>query len=180
VLIIGAGPIGLATLEFTRLTGAKITVMDMVPQRLEFVRRTYGIESTVLSKGDGTELQALQEITAGDLFAVVTDATGHRGSMSTAFRFCAHTGTLVYVGITTEEISFTHPTLHRPEITLKASRNALPKDFRRIIQLIESGTIDTKPWITHRVPFSQVPSEFESFTKPDSGVLKAMIDVSAV
>jgi alcohol dehydrogenase len=178
VLIIGAGPIGLATLEFTRLTGAKITVMDMVPQRLEFVRQTYGIESTVLSRGDGSELEQLQQITDGDMFAVVTDATGNRGSMSTAFRYCAHTGTLVYVGITTEEISFTHPTLHRPEITLKASRNALPRDFRRIIGLIESGTINTTPWITHRVPFGRVPAEFESFTKPDSGVLKAMIDVS--
>ena len=36
VLIIGTGPIGLATLEFTRLTGAKITVMDMVESRLQF------------------------------------------------------------------------------------------------------------------------------------------------
>ncbi|MFM7924961.1 MAG: L-iditol 2-dehydrogenase, partial [Planctomycetaceae bacterium] len=62
--------------------------------------------------------------------------------------------------------------------TLKASRNALPRDFRRIIELIEAGTINTTPWITHRVPFGQVPTEFESFTKPDSGVLKAMIDVS--
>ncbi|MFY8058149.1 MAG: zinc-binding dehydrogenase, partial [Planctomycetaceae bacterium] len=131
-----------------------------------------------LSRGDGSELEQLQQITDGDMFAVVTDATGNRGSMSTAFRYCAHTGTLVYVGITTEEISFTHPTLHRPEITLKASRNALPRDFRRIIGLIESGTINTTPWITHRVPFGRVPAEFESFTKPDSGVLKAMIDVS--
>ena len=29
-------------------------------------------------------------------------------------------------------------------------------DFSRIIRLIESGQIDTKPWITHRVPFAQL------------------------
>ena len=177
-LIIGAGPIGLATLEFTRLTGATVTVMDMVQSRLDFVRATYGIENTVLVRGDGSELETLKEITAGDMFAVVTDATGNRHSMSTAFRYCAHTGTLVYVGITTEEIGFTHPVLHRPEITLKASRNALPADFSRIIRLIEEGTINTTPWVTHRTPFDRVIDEFEYFTKPENGVLKAIIDVS--
>src|SRR5262249_33266367 len=35
-LIIGAGPIGLATLEFVKLTGARTIVLDVNPQRLEF------------------------------------------------------------------------------------------------------------------------------------------------
>jgi len=177
-LIIGAGPIGLATLEFTRLTGARITVMDMVQSRLDFVRSTYGIENTVLFQDNDSALKQLQEITAGDLYAVVTDATGNRHSMSTALRWCAHTGTLVYVGITTEEVAFTHPTLHRPEITLKASRNALPEDFRRIIRLIEDGTINTTSWITHRTPWGQLSERFESFTRPETGVIKAMIEVA--
>lgn len=177
-LIIGAGPIGLATLEFTRLTGARITVMDMVQSRLDFVRSTYGVENTVLFKDNDSTLEQLKEITAGDLYSVVTDATGNRHSMSTAFRWCAHTGTLVYVGITTEEVSFTHPTLHRPEITLKASRNALPADFRRIIGLIENGTINTTPWITHRTSWDRMIDHFESFTRPETGVLKAIIELS--
>ncbi|MFM8478033.1 MAG: L-iditol 2-dehydrogenase, partial [Planctomycetaceae bacterium] len=97
---------------------------------------------------------------------------------STALRWCAHTGTLVYVGITTEEVAFTHPTLHRPEITLKASRNALPEDFRRIIRLIEDGTINTTSWITHRTPWGQLIERFESFTRPETGVIKAVIEVA--
>ena len=39
-------------------------------------------------------------------------------------------------------------------MTLLASRNALPDDFRRIIRLIEEGRIDTRPWITHRTNFA--------------------------
>ncbi len=84
VLIIGAGPIGLATLEFTRLTGATITVMDMVQSRLDFCRETYGVAHTVQFKGDGSEVDQIMEITGGDKYAVVTDATGHNGSMSNA------------------------------------------------------------------------------------------------
>ena len=177
VLVIGAGPIGLATLEFTRLTGAKITVMDRVQSRLDFCRETYGIENLVLNEGDGNELQKMQDITNGDLYSVVTDATGNNHAMSAALSYVAQTGTLVYVGITTQEISFTHPTMHRPEMTLKASRNAMPSDFRRIIELIEDGTIDTDPWVTHRTSFDRVIDEFEMFTRPESGVIKAIIEV---
>ena len=175
VLIIGAGPIGLATLEFTRLTGATITVMDMVPSRLEFCRRVYGVPHTILNRNDGSELAQMWEITGGDKFAVVTDATGNQHSMSQALEYVAHTGSLVYVGITTGEISFRHPLLHKPELTLKGSRNALPADFTRIIGLIEEGTIDTDPWITHRTTFDEVIEQFEGYTRPESGVIKAVI-----
>ncbi len=176
-LIIGAGPIGLSVLEFTRLTGAQITVMDMAQSRLDFVRETYGITSTVLFRGDGSETEQLRAYTNGDMYSVVTDATGSRQSMSSAFQYCAHTGSLVYVGITTEEVGFVHPVLHRPEITLKASRNALPADFGRIIRLIEEGTINTDPWITHRIGFDEVLTRFESFTRPETGAIKAVINL---
>jgi len=108
----------------------------------------------------------------------VTDATGNQHSMSNALQYVAHTGSLVYVGITTEAVSFKHPVLHKPEITLKASRNALPKDFGRIIGLIENGTINTNPWITHRTSFEDVPNDFEGFTRPETGVIKAIIEMA--
>jgi alcohol dehydrogenase len=62
-------------------------------------------------------------------------------------------------------------------MTLKASRNALPDDFRRIIKLIEEGRIDTSRWITHRSAFDEVIDRFESFTRPETGVIKAMINL---
>ncbi len=83
----------------------------------------------------------------------------------------------MYVGITTKEVTFKHPVFHRPEGTLLCSRNALPRDFSRIINLIETGGIDTNPWITHRCAFDDVIGQFESFTRPETGVIKAMIEV---
>ncbi|QDT09418.1 zinc-binding alcohol dehydrogenase family protein [Planctomycetes bacterium K23_9] len=176
-LIIGMGPIGLATLEFARLTNATISVMDMNEARLDFVRKTYGIENTVLFKGDGSEVDRMKEITGGDMYQVITDATGNKHSMSGALQYIAPTGSLVYVGITTDELTFKHPVMHRPEASIVASRNALPPDFTRIIGLIEDGTINTDPWITHRTDFHAVLDDFESFTKPETGVIKAIIEV---
>ena len=177
-LIIGAGPIGLATLEFARLTGASITVMDMNPERLEFCRNNYNIDHTIVFKGDGSEMDQVLAATNGDKFTVVTDATGSHHSMANALSYVAHTGSLVYVGITTQEVSFLHTVLHKPEITLKASRNALPADFGRIIELIEEGTINTDTWITHRTSYDDIVGEFETLTKPETGVIKAVIEVA--
>lgn len=177
-LIIGAGPIGLSTLEFVRLTGATVSVMDMSDERLEFCRSTYGINNLIKFQGNGSEIEKIKQITEGGFYDVVIDATGSNKSMSNALEYVAFGGSLVYVGITTENISFTHPSLHRREISLLASRNALPKDFPRIINLIENGTINTHPWITHRLEMDDVIDQFESLIQPDSGVIKAVIQVS--
>jgi len=108
---------------------------------------------------------------------VVIDATGSNRSMSKAFGYITHGGRLVFVGITTEDVRFNHPVFHKPEGTLLCSRNALSADFARIIQLIEDGKIDTGPWITHRAAFEDIPRVFHSYTHPETGVIKAMVEV---
>jgi alcohol dehydrogenase len=67
--------------------------------------------------------------------------------------------------------------LHRRELDVRASRNALPGDFRRIIRLIEEGSIDTRPWITHTSDFAGLPAVFPSWTRPETRVIKAMVAV---
>src|SRR6476469_2143768 len=47
VLVIGAGPIGLSVIEFVKLTGAKITVLDMNQKRLDFCKNTMGVDHTI-------------------------------------------------------------------------------------------------------------------------------------
>jgi 2-desacetyl-2-hydroxyethyl bacteriochlorophyllide A dehydrogenase len=177
VLIIGAGPIGLSTIVFVKLTGATITVLDMNARRLEFCRETMGVDHTVEYRGDGSELEQLREITGGALPHLVIDATGNAGSMSNAVNYLAFTGKLVFVGITPDEIRVPHPIMHRRELTLLASRNALPADFTRIIRLIEEGQIDTRPWITHRTPFANMIGNFPAYTRPETGVIKAMVEL---
>jgi 2-desacetyl-2-hydroxyethyl bacteriochlorophyllide A dehydrogenase len=179
VLIIGAGPIGLSVLEFSKLTGAKTIVMDINQQRLDFVRDRMGVSDTIATKGDGEELKRLSDLTNGQLADVVVDATGSNKSMSHALNYCAYAGRLIYLGITQQEVSFPHaPILHRRELTILASRNALAPDFTRIIKLIEDGRIDTGPWVTHRTSFDQLPAVFPSYTKPETGVTKAIVEVA--
>lgn len=174
-LIIGAGPIGLSCIVFAKLTGARTIVLDMNRERLDFCRRTMGVDQTILLSERVTD--DLRRVTDGNLADVVIDATGSNVSMSNAFGYVAPTGRLVYVGLTTQDVTFKHPVFHRPEGTLMCSRNALPRDFTRIIGLIESGRIDTRPWITHRTNFDQLIADFPGFTKPETGVIKAVVEV---
>ncbi len=177
-LVIGAGPIGLSVIEFARLSGARTIVMDMNEARLAFVRERMGIPDTITTRGDGKELKRLEELTGGQLADVVIDATGSHKSMGHALNYCAFAGRLVYVGITQQEISFLHaPVMHRRELTILASRNALPPDFTRIIKLIEDGDLDTRPWITHHAQFEGMIGRFPDWIKPETGVIKAMVEI---
>ena len=178
VLVIGAGPIGLSVIEFAKLSGARTIVMDLNEQRLEFVRTQMGVPDTICSKGDGAELEVLKQMTGGTLAQVVVDATGSNKSMAHAMTFCGFTARLVYVGITQAEVAFPHaPIMHRRELTLLASRNAQAPDFPRIIKLIEEGRIDTRPWITHRVALGDIIEQFSTFTRPETGVIKAVVNM---
>ncbi|MHB1306932.1 MAG: zinc-binding alcohol dehydrogenase family protein [Limisphaerales bacterium] len=178
VLIIGAGPIGLSALEFVKLSGARPMVMDISEARLAFVRGQMGVSDTLLVRGDDADLKSLAGMTHGQCADVVIDATGNNQSMVRALEFAAFAGRVVFVGITQQNLDFPHaPFLHRRELTLLASRNALSRDFSKIISLIADGRIDTRPWITHHAPLEDVPAVFPTWLRPETGVIKAVVTV---
>jgi 2-desacetyl-2-hydroxyethyl bacteriochlorophyllide A dehydrogenase len=174
-LVIGAGPIGLGVMQFARQAGSKVIALDANPARLEFCRNIWGIEHTVTA-GDEA-LEAIRALTGGDLPTAVFDATGHPASMAKAFDFVAPSGRLVFVGLFPGDVTFHDPDFHRKEMTLLATRNALPVDFANIIRWTEAGEIDTAPWITHRAVMEEVPGQFEGWTDPANGVLKAVVAI---
>ena len=76
------------------------------------------------------------------------------------------------------EIAFKDPDFHRKELTLLASRNSTGPEFQSIIGMMEDGRIDTRPWITHRTPFEGLIEVFPSYTKLETGVIKAVVEVA--
>jgi 2-desacetyl-2-hydroxyethyl bacteriochlorophyllide A dehydrogenase len=174
VLVIGAGPIGLSVAAFAAAGGAEVAVMDINDARLAFCRSHLGITRTLRPVGE--ESPAAVRDGLGELPLIVFDATGHRGSMEQAFAFPGNGGTLVFVGLVQGDVTFRDPDFHRRELTVLASRNALPEDFAHVIATLEAGRLDVAPWITHRAPLEEVPSLFPQWTSPDAGVVKAMIE----
>ena len=177
-LIIGAGPIGLSALEFVKLSGARPIVMDISEGRLEFVRKVMGVPDVICPAGTDSDTKALADMTNGQMADVVIDATGNNKSMAHALEFASFAGRIVYVGITQQNLDFPHaPVMHRRELTIMGSRNAVSCDFSRIIGLIEKRAIDTGRWVTHQAALEEVPTVFPTWLKPETRVIKAVVSV---
>lgn len=165
VLIIGAGPIGLTVVEFARAADAAITLLELNAARREFIAQNYPGVNVVASLPDAPAFQ------------IVFDATGNPNSMAGTLRYARFTGRIVYVGITKDPVLIDDPLFHRRELTLLASRNAISSDFPRILGMIQSGQIDTRPWISHRCEFSELPAQMDQWLLPESRVIKAVVTI---
>lgn len=177
VLVVGAGPIGLGIAEFARIAGGEVIMMDVNDTRLNFCREKLGVMHTVNPFTDDV-LPKLKEITNGDMPTVVIDATGNLKAINGAFSYMAHGARYVLVGLQKGEISFSHPEFHKREATLMSSRNATRSDFEHVIQSMKKGLVKPTTYITHRVQFDEVKDQFASWLKPETGVIKATVELN--
>lgn len=173
-LIIGAGPIGMGVMQFAKEAGATVIAVDIVKDRLEFCRDRFKVDYVV--DGRGEAIKEIESITNGDYPLVVFDATGNAESMMNAFNLIAHGGRLVLVSLVKENITFFDPDFHRRETTLMSSRNATREDMEHVVRSIETGKVDASSFVTHRAPFDRMIKEFESWLKPETGVIKAVVE----
>lgn len=176
VLVVGAGPIGLGTMEFVRAAGGKVIAMDTNGERLKFCKESLKVDYIINALNDDVTGQ-LKSITNVDMPTVVIDATGNLKAINNAFQYMSHGARYVLVGLQKGEISFNHPEFHKREATLMSSRNATRDDFEYVISLIRKKLIDPTTFITHRVRFDQVKDEFKGWLNPANGVIKAMVEM---
>ena len=174
VLVVGAGPIGMAALIFSRLRGAVVTALDTRRDRLDFCERHLGVTATV-QIGPDDEVQ-LSQLTDGDFFDVVFDATGNPQAMERGFKFVAHGGKYVMVSVVRDTIRFSDPEFHKRETTLLGSRNATLEDFETVLVAMRAGQIPDAALNTHRMPLARVPADFATLLDPARGVVKALIE----
>jgi len=176
VLVIGAGPIGLGTMEFARIAGGKVIALDINNDRLRFCRDRLKVEYTINAL-DTDVVQQLMDITHGDMPTVVIDATGSLKAINNAFQYMSHGARFVLIGLQKGEICFSHPEFHKREATLMSSRNANRMDFEHVIHSMKRKEVEPTTYITHRVVFDRVKDEFEQWLNPANGVIKAMISM---
>jgi len=172
VLVVGAGPIGIATALFARLDGAAVTLSDTRQPRLDYARNALGLED--ISLADAGMPARLADATSGEMFDVVFDATGVLAAMTASLGYVAHGGTLVLVGVAPGELIFADPEFHKRETTLLASRNALTRDFDRVIAAIRNGDIPAHALHTHSLTAEEMPTRLPELIEEADHVLKAI------
>lgn len=174
VLIVGAGPIGLGAAAMASLAGAQVIIQDVNQNRLDFAMKNLKISYCINPKKEDA-LLALKEITHGNMPRVVIDATGNKKAMEHSFQYISHGGAYVLIGLQLNEISFSHPEFHKREATLMSSRNATREDFQWVADSIEQKLIDPNLFISHRIAFEDLASQFPDLINPANGVIKALV-----
>ena len=174
VLVVGAGPIGMGTMEFARIAGGQVIAMDVNEGRLNFCKEKLQIKHCINPLNEDA-MEKLKQITNQDMPTVIIDASGNQKAINNAFQYLGHGGRFVLIGLQKGEIQFMHPEFHKRESTLMSSRNATKVDFQHAISCVKNKQISPLHYITHRVTFDEVVEQFESWLKPETGVIKAMI-----
>lgn len=173
VLVVGAGPIGMGAVVFSRLRGATVVALDSRADRLAFCTQRLGAAASVaLGPGDIEELAALS---SNEFYDVVFDATGNAAAMERGFRFVAHAGTYALISVVSADITFNDPEFHKRETTLLGSRNATSEDFEVVLAAMREDRIPGG-LNTHRMALADVPARFAALLNPDAGVVKAIVE----
>lgn len=175
VLVVGAGPIGMGIMQFAKVAGAKVFVMDMNAERLAFCRDELAADH-VVEAGPAAREQ-ISALTNGAYIDTVFDATGNAKAMEAGFELVAHGGSYVLVSIVKADITFSDPEFHKREMTLMGSRNATPEDFEQVVNCLENGSVKASSMITHKGKLLDLPELLPSWCKPESGVIKAVVEV---
>ncbi|MBB3998065.1 zinc-binding alcohol dehydrogenase family protein [Aureimonas pseudogalii] len=174
-LVVGAGPIGIGVAIFARLAGLDVTMMDTSDERLAFMADALGFPSHL--KAGPERNRSVADVTAGDGFDVVFDATGNGASIQDGIVDVAHGGVYVLVSVVKDAISFADPEFHKREMQLIASRNALREDFETVVSAIRNGDVRTDRLATHSATLDEAPAGIERWAHDKAGLVKAIIDL---
>lgn len=172
VMVIGAGPIGLAATVGAVDRGARVLVVDRVPGRLRYAERL-GAAATVNTSTEDLA-GAAEEFTGGEGVAVVIEATGVPGLVHAALDAVAHSGTVVIVGISDGEVSIPVGLFSRKEINILGSRNNVGL-FPVAIRLARRHADQLTALVTHTYALDETRQAIEyAMAHPDE-VEKAIV-----
>lgn len=172
VLIIGAGPTGLCTLECVRLYNPqRIAVCEADKSRREFVRHHYP-DVNVVEPAEC--LAGLESLTEGRGADRVIEVAGGEDTFELAWRCARPNAIVTIVALYEKEQILPLPWMYGKNLTFKTG-GLDACDCDRIMQLISEGKLDTTHLITHRYPLSRIQEAYGLFASRADGIIKTAI-----
>lgn len=173
VLVIGCGMIGLGAIIRASLRGAKVIAMDIDDKKLLLAQRL-GALHTINSKTEDVHLR-LQEITNNTGPDVVIEAVGSAITYQTAVKEVAFTGRVVCIGYAKTNIEFETKLFVQKEIDIKGSRNAMPEDFRAVMEYLKRGICPVEELITGVYKPEEAQFALEKWAQDPGKVFRMLI-----
>ena len=184
VAILGGGTIGMMTMQWAKIFGAKKTVVfDIVDERLELAKRL-GADAGINTLQEGFMEKAL-EFTDGRGFDYVYETAGNTITMKMAFKLAANKADVCFIGTPTKELTFTvdeWENMNRKEFKLTGSWMSYSAPFPGhewdlTAHYFETGELKFDDSFVYKIqPLSGIAEAFEWFKTPGTVKGKVLID----
>ena len=172
VLIIGAGPTGICTLQCVLLKEPRrIIVCDKDAERLKFVREHY---PEVLTVGPEQVMDLVQAYSHHGGADVVLEVAGSEETFRMAWECARPNAIVTVVALYDGPQTLPLPEMYGKNLTFKTG-GVDGCNCAETLELISKGKIDTTPLITHTYQLSDIEAAYELFENRRDGVIKVAI-----
>jgi 2-desacetyl-2-hydroxyethyl bacteriochlorophyllide A dehydrogenase len=158
VAILGAGTIGLLTLQVARAQKAARIVMTARSPRSRERAAGFGPDAVL----DATATDAVEQAreALGESADVVFDCVAEQSTMDQALAMANTGGTVVVVGVPAGPVTVPLPMIQDSQLRVQGSATYLPEDFADAIDLLVSGRVDVGGMATAVRPLDEAAAAF--------------------
>ena len=173
VAILGCGGVGLGAIAASSFAGAKTIAVDLDDQKLA-IARSAGATHTVNTSRELLH-DRLLDLTNGQGPEVIIEAIGLPQTFRAAVEEVAFTGRVVYIGYAKEPIAYETRLFVQKELDILGSRNALPRDFHRVIQMLEEQRFPVDAAVGSVVSLDEAPAMLQAWSENPWRFSKIMV-----
>ncbi len=177
--VFGGGGVGLSALLLGRALGARVVVVDVVDEKLDFARQL-GADAVVnATHSDAAE--AVRTLSGGGA-DVAIDALGVPETVVPALKSLRKLGRMVQVGMPAgEHVAMTLPmdAIYSGQLAIYGTRGMPAWGYSGLLNLIDGGHVDLTPLIARRVTLSDASAELAAFDGPAAPGVAVITDFSS-
>jgi L-iditol 2-dehydrogenase len=156
-LILGAGVMGLLTLQMAALNGAIVSACDINQKRLALAKRLGAAQ--VIDANHPTE-------SVSNTFDLIYETCGADSALAQAIQLAAPGGKIVILGLAGKDYPVPTVLIVRKELQIMGSM-IYTDEFPQVLNLLKSGRLNTEPLISERLPLSELDRALSEFAAPN-------------
>jgi L-iditol 2-dehydrogenase len=177
IAIIGAGTIGLMTLQAALALGAReVIITDTIEERLSVARRL-GVHHTVNVAATNLLEWMKQQYGESNPCDLVFECVGLEQPLDSAMSIAAKGARIVAVGVYPGRVTMPMHWVQDRELEIVGTLMYVRDDFLTAMEFIRQGKIQTAPLISRQEPLSNVVEVFATFEKGPGAAIKNLIEI---
>jgi threonine dehydrogenase-like Zn-dependent dehydrogenase len=174
VMVLGCGMIGVGAVVRSALRGARVIAVDVDNDKLELAKRL-GAAFTINSQTENIH-ERLQAITNNCGPDVIIEAVGASATYRVAVSEAAFTGRVVCIGYAKNDVTFETGLFVQKELDIRGSRNAMPEDFRAVMEYMKKGSFPKEEIISGVYPPAKAREALEKWKANPGKVFRILIE----